>query len=79
VDAVTAAVLISAGGLVVNLFVSLFIAGSRWGQVRTELTALRDAQATNATKGDLSSVSERIARIEGMFELRLREGQVKLP
>ena len=77
-NAVTAAVLISAGGLVVNLFVSLFIAGSRWGQVRTELSALKDAQATNATKADMASASERIARIEGMFELRLRDAQAKL-
>jgi hypothetical protein len=49
--------LISAGGVLVSVCCSMFVAGSRWGRV----------------EGDMRSVSDRLARIEGMFTLKLRQ------
>ena len=50
-------VLIATAGLVLSVCWSMFVAGSRWGQV----------------EGDMRSVSDRLARIEGMFTLQLRD------
>jgi len=48
---------------------SVFIAGSRWGEVKTKLT---DLQSNRVTSSDIQSLSERMARVEGMFELKLK-------
>lgn len=70
------AVLVSAGisglGLVLSVLASAFIAGTRWGSVKAKLDSLERGQADRATKDDLHSVTERLAKIEGMFELRLK-------
>lgn len=52
---------------------SAFIAGSRWGRVNGKLDQLERGQRDRATKTDVQSMAERIARIEGMFELRLKD------
>ena len=54
---VTMALLISGAGVVVSVCSSMFVAGSRWGRV----------------EGDMRNVSDRLARIEGMFTLQLRD------
>lgn len=63
---------ISGLGLVLSVTASAFIAGSRWGTVKAQLDQLQRGQSDRATKTDLHSVTERLARIEGMFELRLK-------
>ena len=71
VDALALA--IAAGGFVLSVATSIFIAGSRWGQVRTEIAILTKAQETAATKDELAGVKESLAEIKGMFRLSLRE------
>lgn len=51
--------LIAAGSVVASVTVSAFISGTRWG----------------AMQGDLRQMADRLAKIEGMFTLRLRDGQ----
>jgi len=50
-------ILIAVVGVVVSICSSMFVAGSRWGRI----------------EGDMRGMSERLARIEGMFTLKLRE------
>jgi hypothetical protein len=54
---VALATIISSVSFLASVFVSIFIAGSRWGEI----------------KADLRLMADRITRIEGMFTLRLRE------
>lgn len=49
-------ILISALGVFLSVCSAMFIAGSRWGRV----------------EGDMRSMSDRLAKIEGMFTLKLR-------
>jgi len=60
---------ISAAGFICSVAGSFFIAGSRWGEVRTKLN---DLQTNRVTSSDIQSLSERMARVEGMFELKLK-------
>ena len=50
---------IAAGSVVASVTVSAFISGTRWGVMQQELRQMAD----------------RLAKIEGMFTLRLRDGQ----
>lgn len=49
-------ILIAAIGVVVSICCSMFVAGSRWGRI----------------EGDMRSMSDRLAKIEGMFTLQLK-------
>jgi cytochrome oxidase Cu insertion factor (SCO1/SenC/PrrC family) len=51
-------ILIAAVGVIVSICSSVFVAGARWGRV----------------EGDMRSMSDRLAKIEGMFTLKLRDG-----
>lgn len=53
-------IVISLVGMVVSICGSMFVAGSRWGRV----------------EGDMRSMSDRLAKIEGMFTLRLRDSDM---
>jgi len=73
-DSLTA--LIATGGFVASVTSSAFISGSKWGQASTRLRAIEHSQEQHATKADVGAIAERVARIEGMFELRLKhEGE----
>lgn len=48
---------ISVMGVILSAGISTFIAGMRWGQVTS----------------DIRSISDRLAKIEGMFTLQLRQ------
>ena len=50
---------IAAGSVVASVTVSAFISGTRWGVMQQEMRQMAD----------------RLAKIEGMFTLRLRDGQ----
>ena len=50
-------ILISAVGVIVSVCSSMFVAGSRWGRIES----------------DMRSMSDRLAKIEGMFTLKLRD------
>lgn len=52
---------IAAGSVVASVTVSAFISGTRWGTMQQEMRGMAD----------------RLAKIEGMFTLRLRDGQDK--
>lgn len=64
---------IALAGVLVSAAVAAFIAGSRWGAVSGKVDQLAATQGNAATKADLQGMSERLARIEGMFELKLRD------
>lgn len=53
----TVELIISAITVLISVCSSMFVAGSRWGRV----------------EGDMRSMSDRLAKIEGMFTLRLRD------
>lgn len=57
---------------------SAFIAGSRWGAVNAKLASVEANQKDAVTTGDMQRVGERLARIEGMFELRLKDDRAAL-
>jgi hypothetical protein len=56
-NATTVSLMISFIGVIVSILVSTFIAGVGVGGI----------------KGDIHSMSERLARIEGMFTLKLKD------
>ena len=53
---------------------SIFIAGYRWGSVKTRLDIMEGGMATMATKDQLAGVKEDVAEIKGMFTMTLRDG-----
>jgi hypothetical protein len=53
----TLSLVIAGIGVVVSICSSMFVAGSRWGRI----------------EGDMRSISDRLAKIEGMFTLQLRD------
>lgn len=61
-SAVNAAIAITTGidflTLVLSVSITLFVSGSRWGRVETKMEFM----------------SDRLAKIEGMFTLRVRDG-----
>lgn len=59
--------------LLLSVTSSAFIAGSRWGRVSGKLEQLETGQRDHVTRGDVQGMAERLARIEGMFELRLKD------
>lgn len=58
-------ILISAATLVLSVASSMFVAGTRWGRVEADIRNLKE--------GDLRVISDRLARIEGMFTLTFKE------
>lgn len=68
------AAIISGCGVLVSFGGSAFIAGARWGGVNAKIDQLATQQGNAATKDDMQRSNERLARIEGMFELRIRDG-----
>jgi hypothetical protein len=70
----TASVLVELVGALVTIAISLggsaFIAGTRWGEVQVKLTELERDKVTTT---DVHAVTERLAKIEGMFTLKLRD------
>ena len=56
---------------------SIFIAGYRWGSVKTRLDIMETGMATMATKDQLAGVKEDVAEIKGMFTMTLRDGTVR--
>jgi cell division protein FtsL len=55
---------------VLSLTVSLISFAVKWGQMRE---AIRNLEATMATKTELNSIGNSLAEIKGMFVLRLKE------
>lgn len=53
----TLEILIAAAGDIVAICGAMFVAGSRWGRI----------------EGDVRTMSDRLAKIEGMFTLKLRD------
>jgi hypothetical protein len=49
-----------------------FISGTRWGRIETTLS---DIEKDRVRQSDIKGISERLAKIEGMFTLRLKDGQ----
>ena len=49
---------IAGGGVIASVVVSAFVSGTRWGRVEQ----------------DMRGMSDRLARIEGMFTLKLKDG-----
>ena len=53
---------------------SAFIAGYRWGTVKTRLDMMELQVNTLATKDQLAGVKEDVAEIKGMFRLTPKDG-----
>lgn len=68
------ALLISGVGLIVSWAGAAFIAGYRWGTVKTRLDTLESSQKSLASKDQLAGVKEDVAEIKGMFRMTLRDG-----
>lgn len=70
----TGSVLVELVGALATIAISLggsaFIAGTRWGEVRVKLAEL---ERDKVTTSDMRTVTERLAKIEGMFTLKLRD------
>lgn len=64
-----AAIIISAGSVLVSWGGSAFIAGYRWGTVKTRLDMMEVNVGNLATKDQLAGVKEDVAEIKGMFRL----------
>ena len=50
---------IAAGGVIASITVSAFISGTRWGAIQQ----------------DVRGMADRLAKIEGMFTLRLKDNE----
>lgn len=68
-------ILITGLGLLLSWAGSAFIAGYRWGTVKTRLDILERQYQNVATKEQLAGVKEDVAEIKGMFRMTLRDGQ----
>lgn len=64
-------VIVAAVGVLLSLVGSAAIVSYRVGKIEQELRSATSANAQGTTTA-LQTMSERLARIEGMFELRLR-------
>lgn len=53
---------------------SAFIAGYRWGSVKTRLDMVEKNMGHMATREQLAGVKEDVAEIKGMFRMTLRDG-----
>lgn len=59
--------------LVLSLSISLIGAGVKWGQVREEISNIKNTMAGMATKDEVSGIKETLAEIKGMFKLTLKD------
>lgn len=66
-------VVIATAGFLLSAGASAFIAGYRWGTVKTRLDIMEREQANLATKDQLAGVKEDVAEIKGMFRMTLKE------
>lgn len=66
------AAIIAAVGLLLSIGGAAIVVSYRVGKIEAELRASSTATA-QATTAALASMAERLARIEGMFELRLKD------
>jgi hypothetical protein len=69
-----ASLIITAVGLVGSWGGAAFIAGYRWGSVKTRLDIMESAMKETASKDQLAGVKEDVAEIKGMFRMTLRDG-----
>lgn len=67
-------VAIAAGGFLLSLAGSMFIAGFRWGSVKVRLEIMEKQMPSLATKDQLSGIKEDMAEIKGMFRMVPRDG-----
>lgn len=68
-NALAIQIVISIGTIFVSISGAAFISGTRWGRIEA---TLNDLEKDRVRTGDISNISERLARIEGMFTLRLK-------
>ena len=66
----TITVIISVVTFVLSVSVSMFVSGTRWGQVQS---TLNDLQKDRVRQSDVTGLRDRLSKIEGMFTLTLRE------
>ena len=74
-DAVAA--IVGASSIVISWGGSAFIAGARWGSVKTRLDMLETQYTQLATKEQLAGVKEDLAEIKGMFRMVPKEGSTQ--
>jgi hypothetical protein len=62
-------VIIGAITFVMSVSVSMFVSGTRWGRVETQL---QDLQTDRVRQSDIAGLRERLSRIDGMFTLTFK-------
>lgn len=67
------AVIVGGASIITSWAGSAFIAGYRWGTVKTRLDMMEITVSNLATKDQLSGVKEDVAEIKGMFRLAPKE------
>lgn len=67
----TISLIIGVVTFLISVSVSIFISGTRWGEVRT---GLNDLQKDRVRQSDVTGLRDRLSRIEGMFTLTLKDG-----
>lgn len=63
---------IAAVTFVASVGTSMFVSGTRWGRVETQLV---DLEKDRVRQSDINGLRDRLSRIEGMFTLTLRDGE----
>ncbi len=64
--------LIAAVGVIVSAVVSVFISGSAWGKIRTDVDYLKQSRANLASTDQVNSLARDVAEIKGMFRITLK-------
>lgn len=67
------AAIVAGSGVIVSWIGSAFIAGYRWGTVKTRLDILESNFGALATKDQLAGMKEDLAEVKGMFRMVPRD------
>jgi hypothetical protein len=66
-------VITSLVSIIVSIVATSVIIGIKWGGIQSDVRYIKDALGGFVTKDDLIVVKEKLARIDGMFEMKLKE------
>jgi hypothetical protein len=59
--------------IIISIVATSVIVGVKWGSIQTDVKYIKNALAGFVTKDDMIVVKEKLARIDGMFEMKLKE------
>jgi hypothetical protein len=59
--------------ILISIISTSVIIGIKWGSIQSDIKYIKELLGTVATKEELTVVKEKLARIDGMFEMKLKE------